>query len=109
MATSNKSSVAKEYLVYCFTNKINNKVYIGATKASTPNRRWIYHKRDSKRNLNIPLYKAMNKYGIENFELSVIKSDIETVEELMEMEIFYIKNYYSLLKLNVRINYVRYY
>lgn len=82
-------------LIYKIQNKINGKVYIGATKAKTPSRRWIYHRRDKNRQMHLPLYKAMNKYGLENFEFTVIHSNIETVEELSKLEIQYICEYDS--------------
>ena len=82
-------------LIYKIENIINGKVYIGMTKSNTPNRRWSYHKRDRKRNKNIPLYKAMNKYGIENFNLIVLESEIENIEELIKKEIYYISLYES--------------
>ena len=80
-------------LIYKIENKVNGKVYIGATKAEKPNRRWIYHRRDRKRDTHLPLYKAMNKYGVDNFEFSVIHSNINTVKELSRLEVYYIKTY----------------
>lgn len=59
--------------VYCITNKINNKIYIGSTSNNFYNR---YHQHVSdykagKSGIRI-LYNAFNKYGIENFEFKVV-------------------------------------
>lgn len=82
-------------LIYKITNKINGKIYIGLTKAKTPRRRWIYHRRDRSRDTHLPLYKAMNKYGVDSFNFEVIHDNINSVEELVELEKFYIKKFES--------------
>lgn len=82
--------------IYKLTNKINNKFYIGKTTQTLEKRfrEHIYnariwekdeqsgkpHKRKSR------LYPAMNKYGYENFELSLVETleedaDIDAVEQ----------------------------
>ena len=67
--------------IYKITNLINGKIYVGKT-LSTIQHRWKEHCAESKRdkNQNRPLYKAMNKYGIENFT-------IDLLEEVPESEI----------------------
>ena len=77
--------------IYCITNLINNKRYIGKTTL-TIQERFKEHCWDSKKNRynKRPLYDAMNKYGIENFiieELEQVKD--ETI--LSEREIYWIK------------------
>ena len=54
--------------IYKITNRLNQKAYIGKT-IYTVEERWQEHIRDSKRDRckDRPLYRAMNKYGIENF------------------------------------------
>lgn len=80
--------------IYKIENKINNKIYIGKTLL-TIEKRFKKHKNDStrERNLNRPLYRAMNKYGIDNFEISML----EECENLIanEREIFFIEQYES--------------
>lgn len=63
--------------IYCITNVINNKRYVGKTTQSIQDR-FQRHCYDSKRDLKstIPLYSAMNKYGVENF----IVEELEQVE-----------------------------
>lgn len=80
--------------IYKITNLKNNKVYIGKTSYSV-DCRWKQHIRDSKKRLceNRPLYRAINKYGIENFI-------IETIEEcdnqvVNEREKYWIEQYRS--------------
>lgn len=64
--------------IYCITNSINNKQYIGKT-LGTVEQRFKEHCRDCKKDklCNRPLYAAMRKYGIECFT-------IETLEEIAD-------------------------
>lgn len=57
--------------IYKITNTINNKVYIGQTSL-TPEIRFNKHKRCYKSNCCSKLYKAMRKYGKENFIIETI-------------------------------------
>lgn len=82
-------------LIYKITNKINNKIYIGKTVQPLKTR-WKQHLADSKKtskNHN-KLYRAMNKYGQENFIIEVIEDNIP-IELLNEKEKFYIKLFNS--------------
>lgn len=82
--------------IYKITNTINNKVYIGQT-VKTVQKRFIQHKNNSNKKYfsQITLYKAFNKYGIENFKCE----EIEEVknEDLDEREKYWIKYYNSYL------------
>jgi group I intron endonuclease len=86
--------------VYKITNKINNKVYVGYDSYSKnkQHRRWIAHrynyKNEKARDYNKVLYKAMRKYGIENFIFEVLE-ECFTFTFLKEREIFWIKYYKS--------------
>lgn len=77
--------------IYCITNIINSKRYIGKTTL-TIQERFKQHCKDSQkeRHNKRPLYDAMNKYGVENF----IVEELEQVEDenlLSEREVFWIK------------------
>ena len=69
--------------VYKIINKKNNKMYIGKTNYTIEDR-FKEHIKDSKRYLDRPLYRAFNKYGIENFIIEKIGEYPE--EQLNEME-----------------------
>lgn len=80
--------------IYKITNKIDGKVYIG--KSINIYYRWTQHikiaKNPSKyRDGNRPLYHAMSKYGIDNFEFEIV--DICVEEMLCEREIYWIDIY----------------
>lgn len=76
--------------IYCISNKINSHQYVGKTIRNI-NERFLEHCRDSQkeRTENRPLYKAMRKYGIENFYVQLLE-EVE-LERLDEKEKFWIK------------------
>lgn len=80
--------------IYKITNTINDKVYIGQT-VKTVEKRFQQHKNNSNKKYfsQIVLYKAFNKYGIENF----ICEEIEQIEneKLDEREKYWISYYDS--------------
>ena len=78
-------------LIYKITNNINQKIYIGQTKQLL-HQRWSMHKQMSKTHSNI-LYKAMRKYGINNFSIEVVEECDNSL--LNEREIYWIKKYDS--------------
>lgn len=83
------------YYIYCFTNKINNKKYIGST-INEPNIRYkqhLYHVNNKTTKSDYPLYSAIRKYGIENFSFEVIDSGEWTEKELRTIEKNYITKY----------------
>lgn len=79
--------------IYKIVNKINGKCYIGKTMF-TIQERWKEHCNDCQKDRyqNRPLYRAIRKYGIENFEIS----EVETCSDLIlsERERYWI-NYYD--------------
>lgn len=76
--------------IYCITNLINNKRYVGKTTQSIEER-FKQHCRDSRKGKykNRPLYDAMNKYGIENFKIECLEK-VEDSSILSEREIYWI-------------------
>lgn len=82
--------------IYKIENLINGKKYIGKTELPDPQDRWYEHKKAATRQheQTRALYRALNKYGIDNFLFEVIESDV-SVEELANREIFWIDYYNS--------------
>jgi len=54
------------YTIYLIQNHVNDKLYVGQTKCGVPHR-WRNHLKDLRKGEQQPLYKAMRKYGVENF------------------------------------------
>ena len=77
--------------IYCITNLINSKKYIGKT-STTIEERWKEHCNDSQKERcnKRPLYDAFNKYGIENFKIEQIE-EVKDNNLLNEREIYWIK------------------
>ena len=74
--------------IYKITNLINGKIYVGQSK--DPVRRWKEHKWDafnSNCKENSAIHKAFSKYGLENFEFTIIG----LFENYNEKEKYYIK------------------
>lgn len=71
--------------IYKITNKINNKSYIGQSKDIY--RRWREHIKNFKDvQNNQVIYLAIRKYGLENFDFSIVEEC--ALESLDEREIF---------------------
>ena len=77
--------------IYKITNDINKKVYIGQTTYELAER-WKHHIADAKR-YPYKIYRAMNKYGIEHFQIELIEECDNS--ELDIKEIYWIGKYDS--------------
>lgn len=79
--------------IYKIQNIINNKVYIGQTQY-TIEKRWKEHCYSAfELNIDYPLYKAMRKYGSDNFIIEIIE---EVNNKLLnDKEIYWIGFYHS--------------
>jgi hypothetical protein len=77
--------------IYKIANDINGKVYIGKTEMQNPQRRFTQHKNDRLRFSERPLYRAMNKYGVEHFSFEVLEETLNTNER----EKYWIEHYNS--------------
>lgn len=76
--------------IYKITNTLNQKSYIGKTERTIAIR-WQEHKRHYQSLPDIPLYKAFNKYGIENFIIEQIEQCDSNI--INEREQYWIKFY----------------
>ena len=79
-------------IVYCYTNKINGKKYIGQT--INPESRKSSHKssayNEKAPDFSTPFHRAIRKYGWENFEYEVLAKDISDKKILSYLEKYYI-------------------
>lgn len=75
--------------IYCITNDINGKQYVGKTNR-TVEKRFGEHRKDMKREgtKNFPLYRAMNKYGVDHFHITSLEKCLP--DESCEREIYWI-------------------
>lgn len=91
--------MAKGY-IYCISNKINSHKYVGKTIRNIQDR-FLEHCRDSQKEKceNRPLYKAMRKYGIENFYIQLLEEvelqDLENKEQFWINKLDTYKNGYN--------------
>lgn len=95
-----KLELSKNPGIYRFVNSINGKSYVG--QAVSLRVRFKAHIANYKQNrYDTPLYRAINKYGFENFEYYIEESIEETLEKealknkLDELEKYYIQKYDS--------------
>lgn len=82
------------YKVYCYTNKINGKKYVGITHRTLKQRKFahLYESANEKcATYNTPFKRAIRKYGIDNFQLDLLDC-VKTKEEACVLEIQYIKD-----------------
>ena len=88
-----------KYVIYKITNLINNKIYIGQT--TNVKERFRHHKqapfRKGSRDYNKPLYRAIRKYGLDNFSFEIIDKSAKSIDELNDKEINYIKLFDSII------------
>ncbi len=83
-------------IIYLIKNKINQKIYIGATLGSLSNR-WKWHIEKSRQDKKVTkgsLREAIKEYGKNNFSKKIIKR-CKYLSDLSEQEKYYIKKYNS--------------
>ena len=82
--------------IYSITNVINGKRYIG--QSTNIKKRWQKHINDSKNEkasaYNYPICKALRKYGVDNFDFSILENC--SICSLDEREIYWIDSYNSI-------------
>lgn len=83
-------------VIYLFKNKINGKVYVGQTTVQLRNRvqQHITTSHTWTKTHKSPLHKAINKYGISNFDLQIIER-CRCQQELDERERYWIAYFNS--------------
>lgn len=84
------------FKVYKITNKINGKIYVGVT-SKTIEKRFKEHCKHRKHRPDLCLYQAMNKYGVENFEIALV-TETYTEEDMWILEIeniFFHQSFYG--------------
>lgn len=84
--------------IYCISNDINNKKYIGKTTYINIDNRMAEHLRDYKksRNEKRPLYDAMTLYGTEHFSISLIEEcDLSILNEREQYWIAFYDTYHN--------------
>lgn len=79
----------KNYYIYCHTNLINNKKYVGIT-CQKPIYRWGKNGRNY--SLQPKFYNAIIKYGWNNFAHDILQSNLDFLEA-RDLEKEYIKNW----------------
>lgn len=81
--------------IYKIVNLVNKKVYVGQSRSIE--KRWAAHKRAAylvdAPSYEYPIYRAIRKYGIENFSFEII--ELCPVADLNEKEKFWISHYNS--------------
>lgn len=79
--------------IYKITNLINNKIYIGQSRNIA--QRWKSHRNPyrHKEYSSYPLYRAINKYGLDNFSFEIIEECLDS--DLNEREKYWIQHYHS--------------
>lgn len=79
--------------VYVLTNLITQDEYVG--KSQRWRTRWKNHIKAAKDGGANVLYRAMRKYGVENFAITIIRRC--TLEDLDRWEVYYIEKFVTLL------------
>ena len=91
-------------VIYCYTNKINGKRYVGQTINELKTRHRLHMNAvrftSNKRDNETPIHRAMRKYGIENFKLEILIMNCVDYDRLNNYEKFYIKRFKSLANQN---------
>lgn len=78
--------------IYMHKNKINNKCYIGQTVKNPPEKRW-QGKGSGYTNKNTKFFRAIWKYGWDNFEHIILEENIKNLTEANEKEKYWIAYY----------------
>lgn len=69
-------------MIYKITNNITKDIYVGYSYNYL--KRWYFHKRNASKGVNTFLYRAMRKYGIENFSIELLEDCDNALNEQRE-------------------------
>lgn len=83
--------------VYIMKNKINGKCYVGQTNYSVEVRISQHLREANRGKTNFVIHKAINKYGIKEFEIQTIQCQPDNQENLNKLECATIDNFNSLV------------
>jgi group I intron endonuclease len=83
-------------LVYCVTNRMNRRQYVGQTSRSLQERKREHEKDVVRLSRKMPISRAVNKYGREVFDWEVL-CECQNQEELNEKEKFFISSLNTLV------------
>lgn len=72
----------KKWMVYCHTNKLNGKKYIGITSEKYPSHR--FHRGEGYKSCTV-FYRAIKKYGWDSFETEILFRDLSK-DDAFQME-----------------------
>jgi len=78
-------------IIYKVTNTISNKVYIGQTIQTLPQRQSV-HRKTAKNGSETNFHRALRKYSKRNWKWEVLET-VKSAELLNEREIFHIREY----------------
>jgi len=65
------------FTIYKISNNLNGKSYIGFTSQDPPRKRWMEHQYQAKCGSKFHIHCAIRKYGIENFQWSILEEGLD--------------------------------
>ena len=77
--------------VYCITNLVSGKRYVGHTNSI--DRRWREHQSHARRGSRYPLHAAIRKYGTENLVVTCVRVVRSSYVDLLQAEVEEISNF----------------